>query len=72
LEPDKVSGLMHENMAQDSVTCFTCTGSRHFKVEVANFDIFPPSNIKFGFGMRKMALILSKVIVVNAKQEHEL
>ena len=25
-EPDKGSGLMHENMAQDDVTCFTQTG----------------------------------------------
>jgi len=33
---DKISGLMHENMVQDGITCFYAqTESRHFKIEVA-------------------------------------
>jgi len=37
-----------------------------------NLDILHPSNINFGFGMRRMALILLKIGIVNAKREHRL
>jgi len=40
------------------------------RVKLQSLSILYPSNTNFGFDMRRMALILSKIRVVNAKREH--
>jgi len=69
---DKVSGYARKWRKMVLRALRAQTESRHFKVEVAISTYFIQAIPTLDSVMRKMALILSKIVIVNAKREHEL